>query len=45
MQKKNTKDIVEMKRKKLFSMGINLDNLTYEQQEKYYTEILFSDIS
>jgi hypothetical protein len=29
MQKKNTKDIVQMKRKKLQSMGVDVDNLTY----------------
>lgn len=29
MQKKNTKEIVQLKRKKLLSMGIDIDHLTY----------------
>ena len=36
MQKKNTKEIVQLKRKKLQAMGVDVDNLTYEQREKYY---------
>ena len=32
MQKRNTKEIVQMKRKKLLAMGIDIDHLTYEQR-------------
>ena len=32
MQKKNTKEIVQLKRKKLLSMGVDIDHLTYEQR-------------
>lgn len=28
-----------MKRKKLLSMGIDIDHLTYEQRERYYAEV------
>ena len=28
-----------MKRKKLISMGIDIDNLNYEAKEKYYREV------
>jgi hypothetical protein len=43
MQKKKTKDIVQMKRKKLQAMGVDVDNLTYEQREKYYNEMVLED--
>jgi hypothetical protein len=43
MQKKNTKDIVQMKRKKLQSMGVDVDNLTYEQREKYYNDLVLEE--
>lgn len=36
MQKRNTKEIVQLKRKKLLEMGIDIDHLTYEQRERYY---------
>lgn len=39
MQKRNTKDIVQLKRKKLLAMGIDIDHLTYEQRERYYNEV------
>jgi hypothetical protein len=29
MQKKNTKEIIQLKRKKLLTMGIDIDHLTY----------------
>ena len=32
MQKRNTKEIVQLKRKKLLAMGIDIDHLTYEQR-------------
>ncbi len=32
MQKKNTKEIIQLKRKKLLTMGIDIDHLTYEQR-------------
>lgn len=28
--------MIEMKRKKLLGMGIDIDNMTYEQREKHY---------
>lgn len=43
MQKKNTKEIVQLKRKKLQTMGVDVDNLTYEQREKYYNEMVLDD--
>lgn len=43
MQKKNTKEIVQLKRKKLQTMGVDVDNLTYEQREKYYSEMVLED--
>lgn len=43
MQKKNTKEIVQLKRKKLLSMGIDIDHLTYEQRERYYNEMVLED--
>ena len=39
MQKRNTKEIVQLKRKKLLAMGIDIDHLTYEQRERYYNEV------
>jgi hypothetical protein len=39
MQKKSTKEIVQIKRKKLMEMGIDIDHVSYEQREKYYQEI------
>jgi hypothetical protein len=39
MQKRNTKEIVQLKRKKLLAMGIDIDHLTYEQRERYYSEV------
>ena len=39
MQKRNTKEIVQLKRKKLLAMGIDIDHLTYEQRERYYAEV------
>jgi hypothetical protein len=36
VQKRNVKDIIDMKRKKLISMGIDIDNLNYDAKEKYY---------
>lgn len=32
-----------MKRKKLQSMGVDVDNLTYEQREKYYSDMVLED--
>jgi hypothetical protein len=29
-----------MKRKKLQAMGVDVDNLTYEQREKYYSDMI-----
>lgn len=43
MQKRNTKEIVQMKRKKLLAMGIDIDHLTYEQREKYYKDIVLEE--
>ena len=39
MQKRNTKEIVQLKRKKLLAMGVDIDHLTYEQRERYYAEV------
>ena len=39
MQKRNTKQIVQLKRKKLLAMGIDIDHLTYEQRQRYYNEL------
>ncbi len=33
-----------MKRKKLQAMGIDVDNLTYEQREKYYNEMVLDEV-
>ena len=30
MQKKNTREITQLKRKKIISMGIDIDHLTFE---------------
>lgn len=43
MQKRNTKEIVQMKRKKLLAMGIDIDHLTYEQRERYYKDIVLEE--
>ena len=43
MQKRNTKEIVQLKRKKLLSMGVDIDHLTYEQRERYYSELVLED--
>lgn len=39
MQKRNTKQIVQLKRKKLLAMGIDIDHLTYQQRQRYYNEV------
>lgn len=43
MQKKCTKEIIQLKRKKLMEMGIDIDHATYEEREKYYSEISLDD--
>ena len=39
MQKRNTKEIVQLKRRKLLAMGVDIDHLTYEQRERHYNEV------
>ena len=39
MQKKNTKEIVQIKRKKLLAMGVDIDHLNYESRQRYYNEV------
>lgn len=32
-----------MKRRKLLAQGIDIDNVTYQQRQKYYRDVTFSD--
>lgn len=39
VQKRNTRELVDMKRKKLLAMGLDIDGMSYEVREKYYREV------
>lgn len=43
MQRRNTKEIVQLKRNRLLAMGVDIDHLTYEQRERYYNEMVLED--
>lgn len=43
VQKRSVKDLIELKRKKLLSMGLNLDTMSYELREKYYRDVSVLD--
>lgn len=43
VQKRSAKELIELKRKKLLSMGLNLDTMSYELREKYYRDVSVLD--
>lgn len=43
VQKRNTKEVINMKRKKLISMGIDIDNVNYDAKEKFYKEVVLTE--
>ena len=45
MQKKNMREITSLKRKKIISMGIDIDHLTFEARERYYQELDMDELS
>jgi hypothetical protein len=43
VQKRNTRELIEMKRKKLAAMGVDVDNMSYEMREKWYRDVSLFD--
>lgn len=39
VQKRTTRTVIDLKRKKLMENGVDIDNLTYDLKEKYYKEV------
>lgn len=43
MQQKNTTQIVKLKRKKLQAQGIKIDDMSYEQRQRYYNDVVLEE--
>ena len=43
MQQKNTTQIVRLKRKKLQAQGIKIDDMSYEQRQRYYNDVVLEE--
>jgi hypothetical protein len=43
VHKSTAKELIDLKRKRLIAMGIDIDNLSYEIREKYYREVSILD--
>jgi hypothetical protein len=43
VHKSTAKELIDLKRKKLIAMGVDIDNISYEMREKYYREVSILD--